>query len=994
MSGSVNLFSMNRLTRNISMRDGLPSNKIYCIFKDSRETMWIGTDAGLCRYDGNSMKVLTTADGLPGNSIWSITEDGKHNLWLACYGKGISMFDGKSFNSYSTSDGLVNNNVRKVFYSTKSNSLFIGTINGFSCLRNSKFISFRDPAVTSRNLLQVTSFIDCDSMVYLFTYYDTKRFIVFNPYTGEFSYLPSEHRFHYSKPYSTSTLITSNRDTIISNFTFGLKVYHGNINKIDSLGQVFDMVEDRNGDVLIASYNDGTVTTLIGKGGIYRLSGGKAKYINEELGIKTEQCWCFYYDKDQHLLWIGTHDNGIYVCPDSGSGYIKASSFDKESPVLTDIAVDRDSNIWVASGSKLFRFNKVSDISDKPSKIYCFRDFGLRVPPDGKIRLSAGNNQTMWVRYGQNIFSIKGVNNPVLRFHDYCKGMPFFVIGDTLLVSLLHSEMIMNCKTERNFSIMLRKTITYSSFSDYTRDKNNIWIYNNTEGIINYAGKRTVFYNTLEGKYDHSISCLSSINNNELIAGSSTGNIYLFSTENDSLNLTAQIIPGQGVKGTEIKWIIPLKNGMLCFMTNNGIHLISGRAFYQNNVTESRLFNEENGISFIDANKAIITDKEQIIMISSDCLAIIYPELLLQSVKKSLNPEIARIDINYKENNFPEGIDTDKWHNVPSSYLRLPFYMNTVGFQVHLNEYAEPGKVRYSYKLDNEQKTWSSYSSYPWIQFNSLRPGKYNLKFRVYLQSDPQNVGFSDYPFTILPPWYLTWWFLSLVVLLIASVIIIVIVIRLARVKSKAEIMRKMEILRLEALKSQMNPHFIFNSFNSLQKYILQKDTRSALNYISDLSTLIRKTLEFSTKDEISLDEEIIYLKTYIDLERRRLNNFDYLIIAEEEVDAESIMVPPMLIQPAVENAILHGIRHLDKAGLLKVIFTLEHTTGKLICKVEDNGVGRTKSMEIYRSQNRIHNSRGYDIIKERSHIYGVTFTITDLVEEGSPAGTRVVFIF
>lgn len=963
--------------------------------------MWFGTDAGLCKFDGKNIKVLTTADGLPGNSIWSITEDGQNNLWIACYGKGISMFNGKSFHNYSTTDGLVNNNVRKVYYSPRSNSLFVGTVNGFSCFRDSKFISFQDSSITKRNLLQVTSFIDSDSLVYLFTYYDTKRFIEFNPYAGRFSYLPSGHRFHYSKPYSTSTLVTSYGDTIIANYTTGIKIYNGSINKIDSLGQVFDMVEESNGNVLIASYSDGTVTTLVGKAGIYRLSGGKAKYISPELGINSEQCWCFFSDKDQNLIWIGTHDAGIYICPNTGTGYLKASCFDSQRPVITDLAIDETGDIWVAAGSKVIRYEKVSDIPDHPVRIYNSADFSSPVSrkagdnaDDDKIKFSTGNDQTMWVRYGSGVFSIKGNHDPILRFLNPLKGMQFFVTGDTLLTSLLQSQIVLHSKTELLSDIMLRKTITYSYFNKYVRDNNDIWIYNNSEGIIKNGGERPVFYKYLSEKYDHSITSLASLNNNTLIAGTSTGYLYRFSTEKDSLKLTGQILPGPNVKGTEIKWILPDKNDMLWFMTNTGLHVISGKAFSENEIPEDRLFNEENGIPFINSNKALMADNESIVLMSSDQLTIINTEQLIRSVKKSLNPEIARIDINYKENNYPEGMALDRWKNIPSADLRLPFDMNTVGFMFKLNEYAEPGKVRYSYMLENGQEIWSNFSAHPWAQFNSLRPGEYNLKVKVMLQSDPQNIGFSDFRFSILPPWYRTWWFLAFAFLLIVSAVAIAITGRIKRLKSKAEMMRKMEILRLEALKSQMNPHFIFNSFNSLQKYILEKDTKSALNYVSDLSSLIRKTLDCSTKDKISLNEEILYLKTYIDLERRRLNNFEYSILVDQAIDAESVMIPPMLIQPAIENSILHGLRHLQSDGILKIFFRLDILTGKIMCIVEDNGVGREKSMEIYRKQNRVHNSRGSDIIKERAHIYGATFTITDLTESGSSAGTRAVFIF
>ena len=122
----------------LTIKDGLPSNAVYCVLKDSRGIIWIGTDAGLVKYDGFQLKTFTKKNGLAGNFIRDIKEDKKGNLWIACYGDGLSRYDGKKFKNFSTKNGLVHNQIRTLFFSSK-NELFIGTERGLSIFKEDKF---------------------------------------------------------------------------------------------------------------------------------------------------------------------------------------------------------------------------------------------------------------------------------------------------------------------------------------------------------------------------------------------------------------------------------------------------------------------------------------------------------------------------------------------------------------------------------------------------------------------------------------------------------------------------------------------------------------------------------------------------------------------------------------------------------------------------------------------------------------------------------------
>jgi ligand-binding sensor domain-containing protein len=129
-------------SKNITINDGLPSNSIKCFFKDSRGFMWIGTEAGLCCYDGSSYKTYNETNGLKYSEVWSIAEDNNNNLWLSIYGNGLAKFDGEKFTYFSKKDGLINNCIRKIFYSNKHNCLILGTENGLSLFDGEHFKSF------------------------------------------------------------------------------------------------------------------------------------------------------------------------------------------------------------------------------------------------------------------------------------------------------------------------------------------------------------------------------------------------------------------------------------------------------------------------------------------------------------------------------------------------------------------------------------------------------------------------------------------------------------------------------------------------------------------------------------------------------------------------------------------------------------------------------------------------------------------------------------
>lgn len=198
-------------------------------------------------------------------------------------------------------------------------------------------------------------------------------------------------------------------------------------------------------------------------------------------------------------------------------------------------------------------------------------------------------------------------------------------------------------------------------------------------------------------------------------------------------------------------------------------------------------------------------------------------------------------------------------------------------------------------------------------------------------------------------------------------------------------------------MRSQMNPHFIFNSLNSVQSYISGNEPMSAMSYLSKFATLMRFILENSMRSMIPIGEEIETLKLYVELERARLNGkFDFSITADPQIDHEEVMVPPMLVQPFVENAIKHGLKNRQGTGQLDIHFGVNEKA--LICTVRDDGIGRKMAEEIRRSERSGHRSVGVELTRERLTAMEKDFgtrlelKIRDLEDpQGKPAGTEIV---
>ena len=220
---------------------------------------------------------------------------------------------------------------------------------------------------------------------------------------------------------------------------------------------------------------------------------------------------------------------------------------------------------------------------------------------------------------------------------------------------------------------------------------------------------------------------------------------------------------------------------------------------------------------------------------------------------------------------------------------------------------------------------------------------------------------------------------------------------RLEGERAKASLRQRAKELEIQALRSQMNPHFIFNCLNAINYFILNHETEAASDYLTKFSRLMRMIMNHSRHSLITLAEELEVLQLYLDMERLRFKDaFDYEFILDEELDAEDISIPPLLLQPFIENAIWHGLMHKEERGMLTIALTAGNDI--LTCIIRDNGVGRQRAAFLKSKSAEKHKSMGLQITAERMALLtgtgeaGHFFKIEDLYDaEGHAAGTQVI---
>jgi len=334
--------------------------------------------------------------------------------------------------------------------------------------------------------------------------------------------------------------------------------------------------------------------------------------------------------------------------------------------------------------------------------------------------------------------------------------------------------------------------------------------------------------------------------------------------------------------------------------------------------------------------------------------------------------------------------------------IRLKYDQNNLRISFSAPEFIFPERIEYAYQLSGFEDRWQ-YASYfkREVSYTSLAPGKYIFRIKAQKLGGNWDIVPVEYIILISPAWWQTKLFNILLLAFLTGLIILIFRLRVQAIRKKAtkDLIHGKELLELEAkaLRAQMNPHFIFNSLNSIKSLIQQNENEKSVTYLTTFSKLIRTLLNNADKKEISLYDEIETCKLYLQLEAMRFDTkFSYAVDVDNDIDLKSIQVPALIIQPFIENAIWHGIMPRNSTG--HVSLNVIRKNGSIQVAIDDDGIGREASAQNRSASNLTHQSKGVNLTQSRLELNNLLqqrqakLEVIDKKDEhGTATGTTVI---
>ena len=722
---------------------------------------------------------------------------------------------------------------------------------------------------------------------------------------------------------------------------------------------------------------------------------------NDPKGIKYNyEVFTIFQDKKENL-WIGT-DKGISIF-NPYRDYFRTISNDKNNSGLPPDEINavlqtKDNQLWVGTwGGGIAVFDSTFQLK----KNYAFKD--------------AGRNMT-WCLIEDNQGKIwSGCQHGLINHYDPTTGK----FDTTYKIGTNKSTIRCMAKDHRGniyFGLHNGKIAKWDADKDLFYEYNygtpvnlktnpiagifidshqNIWA-NTWNGFFRFDGKQMIFVDSFFADKNRKssiaynrITAIQQLNDSTLMMGYMNGggcyfniNTKVFTKWNLEENLQTKTI--QATKED--------KNQTIWFTTDYGLHsFVPGK---ENNATNYYIDKEIINSPFFMDKLIDLHNGEWAAATSTEVIKF-NPEKLIGGIDNELPVEITGFKISGKE----KLIDSFLENYLP---VRLRYSENFLTVEFATLDFSFIQNRKYFYKLSGIDKQWVPADNNLSANYTDLEPGTYI--FSVKSESVNKKGGITSFKIIISPPFWKSWLFIALYTITAVSIVYLLIRKRIKTIRHESGLKQKILETEMAALRAQMNPHFIFNCINAIDSLIQNNEKDRATAYLARFAKLIRNVLESSKNNVIPFYKDLEAIRLYIDLEQFRCSNkFHYTIYADEELLNGDYTVPPLLIQPFIENAIHHGL--LNKKHADKQLFIDIRLEGEIIVyNITDNGVGRKRSGQLNTINKPEHISYGIQISKERLEIYnrsihqpqrkriinGDEILITDLFDNDIPSGTRV----
>ncbi len=337
--------------------------------------------------------------------------------------------------------------------------------------------------------------------------------------------------------------------------------------------------------------------------------------------------------------------------------------------------------------------------------------------------------------------------------------------------------------------------------------------------------------------------------------------------------------------------------------------------------------------------------------------------------------------------------------------LDLKHWENFLSFEFSAQSFTLGNLTKFQYRLKNFDD-WQDANERRHANYTNVPSGEYIFQIKAANNEGIWNEEIFELPVIIATPWWAAWWFRLFAILALVYLGYRIYQYRIRQIREKerlkTEFEKKIANVEMTALLAQMNPHFLFNCLNSIDSYIIKNDSKKASEYLNNFARLIRLILQNSRSNYVSLKDELETLELYMLMESLRFRDkFQYQINIAEDIDVSNIDIPPMLIQPYIENAIWHGLMHKKNKKEGKVELSVSRQNGRLHFNIEDNGIGREAAKAIKQKHpNRGKKSMGTQITQDRIEMINKLYNLETSVatfdlenEQGEASGTRVELI-
>lgn len=936
--------------RNFSVKDGLPSGIVYDCLQDKQGFMWFATAAGLARFDGANFKVFTTEDGLTNNEVLQIALDPDGSIWIFPFGTTGCIYDPGSQKFYTEKNYAELKKLKDLMSPILIRNSDPGIVG--SSLHKTFFFENKKIRVIDKRQIDVWP-LTKDSIIYFL--YDKKGYIYVNNDSSQLGFsVPDVPYFSKSPDWGRWKIFTN------SNQTTQLSLY--------------EYSNDESVQHRATFTSDHLINGIIKYGQKIYITTVNGIYITDTLLNQLEY---FFPRKNISKAFVDKNGNE-WLCSLSGDGvYLRIKNGVKQLNTTSGLIVD---NI-----TSLKNKDRMLICGDGNGNIYTIDPAGQKIKPSYLAKLPEAVRGIELYKHSFLAYSSYKLfaDN---KFVPEDLGAIKSVITDTNdnLVIGLHNYLIVYNKDKRRLdTVGGGERFTALSYHDRRL------YYGNTKGLfekINYKFyyEATPVKNTseiLRQPINHLLPTADGIlwiatNSNGVVAYSKDKIIGHFNTSSVPA-ITSNICK---------KIFFDKDNNSIWVATNKGLNKISYTIREDSLSAVIYPITSSEGLNDDDVNDVSVKDgKVYAATIKGIC--IFDTGLVKEKVPVRITDVIIK---NYpgadSTNSVRSGYDLKYWqNNISITYTGICFTCNK--------------KPVYQFRMlgagsDTSWKTTTANT----VEFGELRNGNHTFQVRT----DEDNV--QELSFYIKPAFWQTNWFYGLVAVGIVglfyfSIRYIAQQIRKREVE-KTSINKRFAELEFQALQAQMNPHFVFNAMSTLQYYILKNESENASEYLAKFARLMRLFLDSSRNKFIELRKEIDLLRSYIELEQARLeHSFQYQIDIDPDVEVDT-KIPSVMIQPFVENAILHGLRHKkDGAGLLKLQFSSRDHIVE--CRIQDNGIGREESAIINKAKDKLYKSQALNIIDEKvralKEINNVDIKIAiedNLKDDGKGTGTIVTILF